>query len=152
MNLTTTAFIRLLSRPVVLIYTIFVIYVALNVKANEKNNVITKFAAKLSESAALKPLGDWLNKHVIQFTGFIIYLVPVFYFRRSQALMILGAFTLTAYVEKAQAILDYVIQAAFLYLFIAVRNIQYKFFLIVIGFLLYYMGVGFSNLFGTPGQ
>lgn len=141
--------LAVLNNPTSFIVLIFSIFILYSVSSSPSSNVITQFADKLAEIAALKPLATWIKSNVIKLAGFIQFW-PVAATRRNNTWLYLAVFYALCIYTPQIEIWEYPIQALTFYLFLSTNDKTVKVILVATVLVLYYLGFGFSNILGKP--
>lgn len=144
-------FNSIVNNPVSLIFMLFAIYTYITVSSDSKNNWIVTLANRLLSEESTKTLGQWILDHVTQ-TAALTFFWPFIFVKANYSwIYLLGSYALVVYLPKA-SLKEYAIEAIIIYLFMTLRNRSVRFLLAVAIVLLYYLGIGFTNVTKITSQ
>lgn len=149
LTLITAQLSRLLNNPIALLLVIVAIAVYISVTANATDNLITKFADRLSTIEQLKPLATWIKSNVTKFAGLVIYSPAVVASGRYQSVLAIVSVVLALYVPESNLI-EYVIQSLAAYLLFTSRSRNVKIAIFIFVLFCYFAGFGFTSVLGKP--
>lgn len=125
-----------LTRPQTLIVTIFAAIITVSVSKNETNNLLTDWAATLIANDVTKPLGSFIQTHILPTTGFILHLVPISTTRYNQFIYFLFSIFICFY-TRAATLQGYLARTFFLLAFVIPTSRNVKIILAIIVVVLY---------------